>query len=621
MTYPSSSSILEQEDNTLLCESYSQLKEQFDKLQSDFNDNTKENTKLISKNQNLVSEIKALGENLADSLGKNEDFEKKFENVRKELKEVNGKKWSLEQSNCRLEQNLSDARCDQLELTRKLEKKEKIAGKLNEELSSSENGINEAKKELHKLNNELKNLRLENEKVVDLNHQLNDDIENIKNQQSSLNSKFESTLKDQENEIKRLKADLDLSKAEILRKDEKIKSNLINFESTEVNVCQLNIKLKQYEEDKNELLNQRAALENSLSEVTSMKERADHNYERLGRKFDFLQDELDQQKNQYDKERNKFEGTVRENITLSEQVTTLKMTIETLSLQLKESNQKSNKTTDRLKEKIKHYHKNINNLHGQEVSTLHETIKNLEIKLKLKEKEKDLEKNVEQKKEKESSAPQPIVIHQKSGLSVSEKRKMKELENKIDKMSSETIQDKIVLDQLDTKVKTLEAEKKMLLEERNFSEVSIEDVSNNSQGQRMRTPTKAVKSVKPNAATPMSSSPRERVVLQPKKKAKLSAGSSISTSSSHENFARPLTPPLKKKMSIEPTKIDQILAKHKDRPKRTPLATRKVDNNVPHQQHQLQQKILTKKSDMNKSAPNVGRATRSKRNLNNTAHV
>jgi DNA repair exonuclease SbcCD ATPase subunit len=298
---------------------------------------------------------------------------------------------------------------------------------------------------------------------------LNDDILRIKKEQSELNHKFEEACTAKEEDIIKLKTIIKEKDEEIIKLSDKINDNLQSVESTEVKICQQNIKISQYEEEKMDFSIQRKKYEKELSELNSEKEKAEHNLLRIQRKLEFTEDEMDQLRGQNSKERKKFDDIQKDNMILQDSVSSLKLQIDGLNGCLLEANEKANKSTGRIKEKIKTYHRNINTAHGQEVTELQDTIRDLKIKLKDQEIQMKMNLNHSiQSMMPPPPPPAPIVIQH--GLSSNEKRKIKDLENKIKEMTSKANTDSVVLDQMDTKIKTLEAEKMVLHEK--FSDVS-----------------------------------------------------------------------------------------------------------------------------------------------------
>jgi chromosome segregation ATPase len=171
-------------------------------------------------------------------------------------------------------------------------------------------------------------------------------------------------------------------------------------EKTEINVCALQIKIKQLTEEQADFMYSRRNFENQLSAQTSKLEQAEHDLKRSTRKFEFTQDELDQLKLQFDKERAKFETATRDSIQLQDQVSFLLSESDSLKIQLQEAESKTSKSlskSDRMKEKVKIYQKNLSEAHGEEMEGLYETVKSLTEKLKRKEMELRLNKSGSEK--------------------------------------------------------------------------------------------------------------------------------------------------------------------------------------------------------------------------------
>jgi len=261
---------------------------------------------------------------------------------------------------------------------------------LNTELAKSENGM--------------KNMNLMYKEKVELNNRMQEDfnektaafekeMERIKFEFEGLKSDKNEEKNMQDAQIFRLKGELAVLKQ---THEKEVLGVRNDNEKTEINVCALQIKIKQLTEEQESFMYSRRNFENQLSAQTSKLEQAEHDLKRSTRKFEFTQDELDQLKLQFDKERAKFETATRDSIQLQDQVSFLLSESDSLKIQLQEAESKTSKSlskSDRMKEKIKVYQKNLSEAHGEEMEGLYETVKTLTEKLKKKEMELRLNKS------------------------------------------------------------------------------------------------------------------------------------------------------------------------------------------------------------------------------------
>lgn len=387
------------EDVEILCASlqdFENFRKDFKTLQAENQNLTEKNGKLEEITQKLDIELTAANQNY-DTL--QNDLKIKISTKDQQIKHINADLSKLQIS-------LKEAQCDQLQLTKKLEKKEKIVMKF-------ENDFDQQNELIEKLKNE-------KDQLIESNHQLNDDIDNDRKRQSELNHKFELACNSKELEIERLKAQQKDTIEHLEKITNKLKEKVNDQEKLENQIASLqnekivleqnyaalkaqsdnnfaifqmkNLELKNQldhtSQENQNLLNLRRQLETDLVNSASEKERAEHEFERQIRKFDFLQDEIQQIKALYEKERFRNETVSREHIILTDEVTCLRSKNEALisEIQVLESKcDKSSKNTQKIKEKVKSYKKNLSSAHNMELTHLKGTIEVLKNKLDLKE--------------------------------------------------------------------------------------------------------------------------------------------------------------------------------------------------------------------------------------------
>ena len=540
----------------------------------DYENFRKEFKVLEANNTNLTEKVEGL-EQINQKMEKDLSVSKQnYHNLQNhELETVNELKTDLSSKDkhiknmtnnlSKLELSLKESQCEQLELTKKLEKKEKIIIKFEDDISKQTMLVEK--------------LRNEKDQLIESNHQLNDEIDADRKRQSELNHKFELACNSKEIEIERLKSQQrdtiehlekitnklkekvndqeQLENQMTILQNEKIKleqnyatlkaqsdSSLAMFQMKNI---ELKSQLDQMSQDNNALLNIRRKLEADLVNSASEKDRAEHGFERQIRKFDFLQDEIQQIKSLYEKERFKNETISREHIILSDEVTSLRGKNEALisEVQVLESKcDKSNKNTQKIKEKIKSYKKNLNSAHDLELTHLKGTIEVLKNKLESKD-----QKQVENVKESEKR------------LKESEKRKFQ-----------------LKIDHLDTYVKTLEAKNqdlqgKLLVNEKGPSPVRKKQKSIISEVQQEVAVVDRNYIEKPKVPTtslPESSSSRKNSIKKP----------TNYTSEKSENQIHPQQAGAKSRTKGLQN-AQQIIAKH-SKNFRKPLAI--VDTNITH---------------------------------------
>jgi len=375
--------------------------------------------------EGLKMEVLKMKEEYENERNEVRNLEAKLDGKNVEIGEIEGKleaesqnKWAVETQNERLNQQLKDSRLQTFEISKSCEKKDKTIQMLNLELSKSETdssnlqkmykekvnfvqnlekSVEDQKSKYKDLESELESQKLKFQSELEESNKLflNSLQESEKSLQDTQNllQTAQNTLETTKNSLETTKKQLEtsnLEKSSLQSKNNELTSQLTSLEKTEVNVCALEIKNKQLIEEKESFQSVRKSLENRLAEKCSMLEQAEHDLKRSNRKFDFTIDEFEQLKVQFEKERGKFEVATRDNIQLQDQVTFLRGESDSLKIQLQEAECKSSKSlskSDRMKEKIKVYQKNLSEAHGEEMDELNRTIRCLTEKLERKEKE------------------------------------------------------------------------------------------------------------------------------------------------------------------------------------------------------------------------------------------
>merc|ERR1719219_2665191 len=367
--------------------------------------------------------------------GDAKEAKKELLEIAERVKLAESEKWASDTQNERLSQQLKEARVECFELTKTCDKKDKIVHGMNLEIAKLEQDMRNMEI-MYKENVEIvAGLKSENRDLTSTNTELQS--ENARLLESELEKRaLESKLLALEAEHEKLAELHEKEITEIQREKAGVVKSLSSFKSenerAEVNNCALEIKIKQLAEEQAGFAKSRRELENQIAEGASKLEQAEHDQKRAVRKFEFVSDELEQMKSQFDKERFKFEQATRDSIQLQDQVTCLRSQVDSLTLQLQEAENRSSKSlskSDRMKEKIKAYQKNLADAHGEEMENLHNTIEQLTEKLNAKEK------------------------HFRSNEKVSE------LEKTIVDIQNKRKTDKEVLESLSSKLERLEREK------------------------------------------------------------------------------------------------------------------------------------------------------------------
>jgi len=359
-----------------------------------FEQNSVESVKFQNKLEESKFEIESTKKLLFQSQSEFAEIERK---LTEKLDLSDQQKWAIETQNERLNQQLKDARLELFEISKNCDKKDKTIHQVNIELAKSENSM--------------KNLNGMYKEKVELTNRIQEDLDartkDVAFFQKEMEIKernFEEMTKDglkneglKNAQVLKLNGELEVLKEKHAKEVLGVRND---NEKTEINVCALQIKIKQLTEEQGEFMYSRRNFENQLSAQTSKLEQAEHDLKRSTRKFEFTQDELDQLKLQFDKERAKFETATRDSIQLQDQVSFLLSESDSLKIQLQEAESKTSKSlskSDRMKEKVKIYQKNLSEAHGEEMEGLYETVKSLTEKLKRKEMELRLNKSGSEK--------------------------------------------------------------------------------------------------------------------------------------------------------------------------------------------------------------------------------
>jgi len=363
---------------------------------------------------------------------------KELTTLSEKLAQTEQQNWAVNTQNERLTQQLKEARVECFELSKTCDKKDKIVHGMNAELAKFEQDLRNMEV-MYKGNVELvTKLKTENSSLITAEFELKNENERlleVEIEAKQLEQKF-LALECEHEKVRELH---ETEIAEIRKQKEQVQANLSNFrndnEKTEINNCALEIKIKQLSEEQSGFAAARRVLESQIAEQASKLEQAEHDQKRAVRRFEFASDELEQMKSQFDKERFKFEQATRDSIQLQDQVTCLRSQVDSLTIQLQEAETRSTKSlskSDRMKEKIKAYQKNLADAHGEEMENLHNTIEQLTEKLNAKEK------------------------HFRGNEKVSE------LEKTISDIKNKSRNDKEVLENLSSKLERLEKEKQEL---------------------------------------------------------------------------------------------------------------------------------------------------------------
>jgi len=401
----------------------------------------------VQENKILVATVAELKDSLANELGKGEAMRENVvqlgrENVNfvEQIKALDSEKWTLKADLEKSQKSLKEVRVERLDLKKTFDKKEKVLEHMGRSLAKVENELKSMEKMYKTKLSENSGLKEEADKVKGLEEALDlkeremkamdSQIDTLERDLSSTNAKLEITEKSMSAEVGSLKEEnAELSK--------RLKNVNNEHESTEVNVCELKIKIQQLTEEQITFQAARRQFENELAEQASRREQAEHNAKRLQRKQDFLQDELDQFKAQFDKERAKFEQATRDAINLQDQVASMRGQVDALTIQLHDAEHRNHKTlnkTDRMKEKVKAYQKNITDAHCEEIDQLHSTIEELRSKLTDKERAfQGAKESAESEKKPEKEKAKKRESHRLSEL----EQTIAEMKNHMRKLESE----------------------------------------------------------------------------------------------------------------------------------------------------------------------------------------
>lgn len=414
------------------------------------------NEAISAKNKALAAEISKTSSELTTLKNTHEadqvikvNLEKKFtehcEKIRvmdAKLQTETSEKFSIQTIKNRLENLLKDCQKENLELTKTIEKKDKLLMKLNVEISDNEQKVENLNTKITDLEIEVRKL-LSNHEKEQLAHQ--EEISDFENQLADANTHFDA----KSEEVKKLNSAMENMNDEIAQlttenNDLKIKNNetTSKFEQLELRFCEAKLNQHYSKED----TSVRRKLESELAEQTAKCEQASYAQSRVERKLEFLSEELKENKAILENElaiRQKF---VEENQLLRTEVATLKKTNQQLQVDLLGAEEKLGKTvgkSERMKEKIKAYQKNLSDAHDEEVVTLQETISKLESKL----------------------AHQMKAWKEKSERNTKESNEyITELEKKISDLHNKTVIDTENFKSLTEKIVSLEHENKNLLE-------------------------------------------------------------------------------------------------------------------------------------------------------------
>lgn len=370
----------------------SAIKQKYETTEKNYEIAVQENKILVATmaelKRSLVIELEAV-DSCKETIA---ELGREGETLEEHIKKLDNEKWAGEAALEKVQEQLKTSRVVNLDLKKQMDKKEKILHHMGNNLGKAEKELKSMEK-MYKAklveNGELKDrvkvisgLEESVEKKEREMQSMDSQIDQLETSMAKLYAKLESTEQTH-------KAELSVLGGENAKLQNRLNSVNNQHESTEISVCELKIKIQQLTDEQITFQAARRQFENELAEQSSMREQADHNAKRLQRKQDFLQDELDQFKLQYDKERSKFEQATRDNINLQDQVASLRSQIDTITIQLHDSEHRNNKTaskSDRMKEKIKTYQRNLSDAHCEEVDQLHGTIQELQQKLTEKEK-------------------------------------------------------------------------------------------------------------------------------------------------------------------------------------------------------------------------------------------
>jgi len=404
---------------------------------------TKKEATILSKS------VLDLKDKLCHEIAKNENLSTDLKEVQSLNSCLESEKMKSESELCNLNEQCMRLNSELEESTREAEDYKKSLKEVRmsnfenmEKVKEQKSVVSEMTEKMKKYDFDLKNMHVMYKEKVDCLNTKTEEINSLKTENSEMKS-----------QIQKLQAENEILNAE--------KSKISNDnEKTEVNVCALQIKIKQLTEDQLNFVGKRKSLENELAEQSSKLEQAEHDLKRSVRKFEFSQDELEQLKAQFDKERSKFEQAMRDSIQLQDQVSFLRSESDSLKIQLQEAesrNERSLSKSDRMKEKIKIYQKNLSEAHGEEMSCLNQTIRDLTEKLQKKEKElrkvkiSENQKSVATEKPASQIAPSPGT----------DKKNLAEINKKLEKLEKEQKNLQSELDRtLNTDVNVVEKRKR-----------------------------------------------------------------------------------------------------------------------------------------------------------------
>jgi len=379
-----------QEDMAILVgrmQEMSAIKQKYETTEKNFETAVEENKILVATvaemKNSLCSEIakcEALRENVTQLGRENSSYVKQIEALENE-------KWTKTAALEKSQTQLKEIRVEQLDLKKTLGKKEKVLLAMGNSLSKVEGELKSMEKMYKSKLEENTGLK---RRVEDF-EKLQSDVDQKEREMKAMDTQIDRLERDNselnanlEMSEKKLSAEIAILRTEKECAEKQLKSISNEHESSEVNVCELRIKIQQLTDEQVTFQAARRQFENELAEQASKREQAEHNAKRLQRKQDFLQDELDQFKSQFDKERSKFEQATRDNINLQDQVASLRTQLDTVTLQLHDAEHRNNKTmckSDRMKEKVKAYQKNVADAHGEEIDQLMGTIDDLKKRL------------------------------------------------------------------------------------------------------------------------------------------------------------------------------------------------------------------------------------------------
>jgi len=414
------------------------------------------NEAITAKNEALAAEFSKASLELTTLRNKQEadqviklNLEKKFAEhcetilvIESKLETETADKFSLQTTKSRLENLLKDCQKENLELTKTIEKKDKLLMKLNVEISDNEQKVENLNTKISDLETEV-GKHLANQEKEELAHQ--QEISYFENQLADANASFDAKTE----EVKTLNLAMEKLNDEIAHLTtenndlkQKNKESDSKFEQLELRFCEAKLKQHYSKED----TSIRHKLESELAEQTAKCDQANYAQLRAERKLEFLSEQLNETKASLEKDRADKQQLIEENQLLQAEVAALKKSSQQLQANLLDANEKFGKTvgkSERMKEKVKAYQKNLADAHDEEVVTLQETISKLESKLAC---------QMQAWKEKSEKTTKDNNLY------------IKELEDRISDLHNKTVVDSKNFKSLTEKIASLEQENKDLLE-------------------------------------------------------------------------------------------------------------------------------------------------------------